>query len=170
MLDFKDDDVLAVLQLRHELFRFCFTFWHFKSLLVDLVRRLWSHTHDDDKADVSDVYNRGNDFYGWFMCNRILYSSGIYEKEDEDIEVAQTRKLHTICNFLQLKEGEQMLDLGCGWGALISFAAKHYGVNPTGITLSKEQKKFAEDRVKELGVQDKVDIQLLNAWDLEKKQ
>jgi cyclopropane fatty-acyl-phospholipid synthase-like methyltransferase len=105
-------------------------------LVKDLFSRLWVHTKDADKADVSDVYNRGNDFYGWFLCDRMLYSSGIFNSRDGDLQEAQTRKLDKVCKMLQMKEGEEHLDLGCGWGALICHASTYYGVKSTGITLS----------------------------------
>lgn len=75
---------------------------HINSFLYDLVSRLWKHDSDADKADISDVYNRGNDFYGWFLDERMLYSMGYFDdSEEKDLQkkcsIAQEKKLNMIC-------------------------------------------------------------------------
>ena len=167
-LDFKDDDVLKVLESRYELFRFSFTWGHFKSFLKDILGKVWKHTNKDNKRDVADVYNRGNDFYGWFLDNRMLYSSGIFDDRNGDLSVAQTRKLHKICRMLQMEKGQEHLDLGCGWGALINLASKQYGVKTTGITLSQEQATFCNEQAKKNKVEDKVEVKVIDVWHLPK--
>lgn len=71
------------------------------------------------------------------MGDTMLYSCGIFRHEDESLEIAQERKLHTICKAMQMKPGEMHLDLGCGWGTFMGFAMKNYGVNTVGVTLSQ---------------------------------
>lgn len=106
------------------------TLANIQSFVWDLVSRLWKHDSDADKADVSDVYNIGNDFYGWFMDEKMLYSMGYWEdSEEKDLSAkcsrAQDRKLNMICkDILNLQPGEEHLDFGCGWGALVTMASK----------------------------------------------
>lgn len=122
----------------------CLTQNHVQSFVTELMSRLWKHDSDADKADVSDVYNRGNDFYGWFLDEKMLYSMGHFDDSEEvNLEEkcckAQTKKLHMICkDMLDLKPGEEHLDFGCGWGALVNMATREYGAKSTGITLSQE--------------------------------
>ena len=165
-LDFKNDDVLKVLENRYELFNFSFTWGHFRSFLKDIIGKLWVHTSSADKRDVSGVYNRGNDFYGWFMDERMLYSSGIFEERHEALKAAQTRKLDKICNLMQLEPSKEHLDLGCGWGALITHSSKYFKAKTTGITLSSEQAKFCREQFKKNNVEKKAKVQVINAWDI----
>ena len=141
---------------------------HVQSFVMDLVSRLWKHDSDADKADISDVYNRGNDFYGWFLDERMLYSMGYWDDSEEtDLQAkcakAQEKKLHMICkDMLDLKPGEEHLDFGCGWGALVNMASREYKTKSTGITLSQEQ----ANHIASLGKNDNLEIKVMNAWDL----
>lgn len=80
--------------------------------------------------------------------------------------MAQERKLNKICQLVQLKEGMEHLDLGCGWGALINHSAKHFGTKPTGVTLSREQADFIKTKSLQMGVENAVKVNVMNAWDL----
>jgi len=82
----------------------------------------------------------------------MIYTSGIWQSKQESLEAAQDRKLETVCQQLQLKRGEEMLDLGCGWGTLIRYAAKNFGVTATGVTLAEEQRKWHDQKAAEEGV------------------
>ena len=169
-LDFKNDDVLKIFESRYELFRFCFTWWHIKSFLKDVLGRIWKHTPKENEKDVAGVYNRGNDFYGWFLDDRMLYSSGIFEDRNGELKNAQTKKLHKICTMLQMKKNKEHLDLGCGWGALINFASKEYGVKTTGITLSSEQAKFCKEQANKNKLESQVKVHVIDAWDIPHKK
>ncbi|MFD1215011.1 MULTISPECIES: cyclopropane fatty acyl phospholipid synthase [Microbulbifer] len=88
-------------------------------------------------------YDLGNDFYQSMLDSRMTYSCG-YWKDAKDLEQAQTAKLDLICRKLGLQPGMRLLDIGCGWGSLVSYAAEHYGVECTGVTVSREQKQFID--------------------------
>lgn len=107
-------------------------------------------------------YDIGNDVYAAMLDPTMSYSCG-YWKEAENLEQAQTAKLRLICDKLQLEPGERMLDIGCGWGGLARFAAESYGVEVTGITVSKEQQRLARVRCAGLPVR----IELLDYRDLQ---
>ena len=106
-------------------------------------------------------YDLGNDLYEGMLDPYMQYSCG-YWKEADDLETAQENKLKLICEKLQLKKGETLLDIGCGWGGLSEYAAKHYGVNVTGVTISKEQQAYGMNRCRDLPV----DLRLCDYRDL----
>ena len=114
----------------------------------------------DNKDFIQFHYDVSNDFYKLFLDERMVYSCGYFRSWDETLEQAQTNKLDMICRKLQLKPGERMLDIGCGWGALICHAAKHFGVQAHGITLSEEQLALTREKVARLGLEGKVTAEL----------
>ncbi|WP_243690050.1 cyclopropane fatty acyl phospholipid synthase, partial [Cronobacter sakazakii] len=96
-------------------------------------------------------YDLGNDLFSRMLDPYMQYSCG-YWKEADNLEDAQQAKLKLICEKLQLKPGMTLLDIGCGWGGLAAFAARHYGVSVTGVTISAEQQKMAQERCQGLDV------------------
>lgn len=172
----KEMAVYEVLLCRHELFKMSITHENVISILKDLLYRVWKHNADADKADVSDVYNRGNDWYGWFLCDKMLYSVGLWESSDPKqcspekgkneemnkiMSTAQTKKLDKICSELtMMKPNMEHLDLGCGWGALILHASGKYKVNSQGVTLSQEQ----ANHIASLDTEKRTKVHVINAW------
>ncbi|WP_051235472.1 cyclopropane fatty acyl phospholipid synthase [Marinimicrobium agarilyticum] len=100
-------------------------------------------------------YDIGNDLYRRMLDSRMIYSCG-YWANASNLEEAQYQKLDLICRKLKLEPGMTLLDIGCGWGGLAEFAARHYGAHVTGITISKEQQKLAQDHCKGLPVEIKL--------------
>jgi cyclopropane fatty-acyl-phospholipid synthase-like methyltransferase len=88
----------------------------------------------------------------------MTYTSGIFQDTEETLEAAQERKLETVCQYVQMQPGDRHLDIGCGWGPLVTHAAKHHGSVSTGITLAQEQADWANERAKNNGVSDRVKI------------
>lgn len=126
---------------------------------------------DSDSAGKKDFiqfhYDVSNEFYQLFLDPEMQYSCGYFKDWNNSLEQAQLDKLEMICRKLRLKEGERLLDIGCGWGGLVCYAAKNYGVTAHGITLSQRQLDFARDKVKRLGLQDKVTLELRDYATLE---
>jgi len=112
-------------------------------------------------------YDVSNDFYRLFLDEQMVYSCAYFRTAEDTLEQAQANKLEMICRKLQLKPGERMLDIGCGWGALVCHAAKHYGVRAHGITLSKEQLALTKQRIQDQGLQDLVTAELCDYADVE---
>lgn len=156
-LDFLSD-VYETLLRRNRLFRFCFTWGDVKFYFKEFLTQNVTHSKKSDEGDIAHVYNRGNDFYNWFLGDTMVYTSGIFQDVNETLEQGQERKLATVCQYLQLKPGEQHLDIGCGWGPLITYAAQHHGTYSTGITLAQEQAEWARARAANAGVSDRVQI------------
>lgn len=124
------------------------------------------HDKATDAASISYHYDLSNEFYQMWLDRDMAYSCGYFETGEESLDEAQQAKFRLLCRKLRLKPGEYLLDVGCGWGGLARFAAREYGVKVFGITLSKEQLKLARERVKAEGLQDKVDLQLMDYRDL----
>ena len=124
--------------------------------------RQFSHDHslDSDREAIAHHYDVSNAFYKLFLDERMVYSCAYFHAEDETLEQAQMNKLDHICRKLRLKPGERLLDIGCGWGALVIWAAKHYGVTAHGITLSSAQLNEATRRIAAEGLQDKITVEL----------
>lgn len=105
-------------------------------------------------------YDVSNEFYALFLDREMVYSCGYFRDWSNDIDQAQLDKLDLICRKLRLKPGDRFLDIGCGWGALLCHAATGYGVVAEGVTLSQRQYEFAVEKVRRLGLQDRVRISL----------
>ncbi len=110
------------------------------------------HTKKADAAAIRYHYDVSNDFYGLWLDRNMVYSCAYFKTGEESLEAAQEQKLDHICRKLRLKPGEKFLDIGCGWGALVRWAAKHYGVDATGITLSHNQHALAGQRIEAEGL------------------
>jgi cyclopropane-fatty-acyl-phospholipid synthase len=120
------------------------------------------HDPDRDAAAIKFHYDIGNDFYKLWLDERMVYSCAYFDDWTnvgaDTLDAAQEAKLDLICRKLRLQPGERLLDIGCGWGALIIHAAKNYGVTATGITLSEEQADLARERIEEAGVSNRCTV------------
>jgi cyclopropane-fatty-acyl-phospholipid synthase len=123
-------------------------------------RRLRRHVAARDAVAVSHHYDVGNDFYALVLGPTMVYSCAVWDDGDTDLDSAQTAKLDLVCRKLGLAPGMRLLDVGCGWGSLAIHAARRYGVDVVGISLSAEQVSLAQRRVAEAGLADRVTLRL----------
>jgi len=125
---------------------------HFKDTLRIAAARL-TNLQSKKRAWIvgKEHYDLGNDLFSLMLDSHMQYSCG-YWKQADSLEQAQHAKLTMICDKLQLQPGMTLLDIGCGWGGLAAFAARHYGVSVVGVTISAEQQKLAQDRCAGLDV------------------
>jgi cyclopropane fatty-acyl-phospholipid synthase-like methyltransferase len=151
-------DIYRLLADRHAVAKHPFTREHVKYFVTKFVPELVVHSRKIDEKLVRWHYDRGDDFFAAFLGPRMVYTSGFFTNEDQSVEQAQDQKLDLVCQKLMLQPGERLLDIGCGWGTLAMHAAKHYGVNSTGVTLSENQAAFANKRIQANGLTDKVKI------------
>jgi len=110
---------------------------------------------DDRNFDADAIhhhYDLSNEFYALFLDPLMVYTCGYYRTPDGDLAQAQRDKLDLVCRKLRLQPGERYLDIGCGWGSLAVWAAKHYGVEALGVTLSQEQAKYAQEWIAREGL------------------
>lgn len=119
-----------------------------------------SRIQADNKDYIQFHYDIGNDFYKLFLDRNMVYTCAYFTDWSNSLEQAQVDKLEMVCRKLQLQPGERLLDIGCGWGAMVIHAAQHYGVQAHGVTLSAAQVEFANQRIRELGLQDRVTVEL----------
>lgn len=124
------------------------------------------HDKETDAQSISYHYDLSNEFYQLWLDSNMVYSCAYFETGSESIEQAQEAKFRHLCRKLRLQPGEYLLDVGCGWGGLARFAAREFGARVFGITLSKEQLALARERVKADGLEDQVELQLLDYRDL----
>jgi len=135
-------------------------FWHY------LYQR---HTYKNDKRFISEPYDLGNDFYALWLDKDMQYTCGYFKTPHDPIDLAQQQKREQLCRKLRLKPGEQLLDIGCGWGGMLVYAAQHYGVGGVGVTLSKEQAEESNRRIKSAGLQDRIHVEHADYRDLPKQ-
>ncbi|MCD6043788.1 MAG: cyclopropane-fatty-acyl-phospholipid synthase [Burkholderiales bacterium] len=129
-------------------------------------RLLNLHTRARDASAIQYHYDVSNEFYALFLDREMVYSCAYYKTGDEDIHAAQAQKLDHICRKLRLEPGDRFLDIGCGWGALVRWAAKHYGVDATGITLSRNQHQLANERIAAEGLSERCRVLLQDYRDV----
>lgn len=127
-----------------------------------------SKTKRNQKKEVSSHYDIGNEFYQLWLDETMSYSCGYFAEEDDTLYRAQCNKVNRILRKLELKEGMSLCDIGCGWGFLLIQAAKQYKIHGVGITLSEEQKKKFEQRVKEEHLEEYLKVELLDYRELAK--
>jgi cyclopropane fatty-acyl-phospholipid synthase-like methyltransferase len=134
-------DALEAMEFRHDWACFRFTLSLFRFFLLGMLPEVLVHSRSQDEEQVRDHYDRGDDFYGWFLGERMVYTSGVISDitREESLEELQDNKLRVVCEKLAIQEGDRMLDLGCGWGTLAAYASSQYGANVTGITLGRNQ-------------------------------
>ena len=114
----------------------------------------------DDKAMIAFHYDASNAMYALFLDPEMVYSCAYFRTAETTLEDAQIAKLDRICRKLQLKPGDDFLDIGCGWGGLVCHAAKNFGVKAHGVTLSQQQYDFVQAKIDRMGLRDKVHVEL----------
>lgn len=123
-------------------------------------RSMALHTLERDAQQVQFHYDLSDDFYALWLDPLRVYSCAYYRTPELSLAQAQEAKLDHICRKLALQPGERLLDIGCGWGGLIIWAAQHYGVRAKGITLSRNQYNYARQRIQALGLEAQVQVEL----------
>lgn len=124
------------------------------------------HDKARDQSAIQYHYDVGNDFYSLWLDERMVYSCAYWTSPPESLEAAQVAKLDLVCRKLRLRPTDRLLDVGCGWGALVIHAVQHYGVTAVGITLSEAQASLARERVAAAGVSQRCTIELRDYRDL----
>ena len=123
-------------------------------------------TKRNDASAIAFHYDVSNDFYTLFLDRRMVYTCAYYRRPDGDLDQAQEDKLDLVCRKLRLAPGERLLDIGCGWGSLVVWAAENYGVRAHGVTLSRAQAEYGQAWIRRLGLEDRARVEHLDYRDL----
>jgi len=124
------------------------------------------HSKEKDSEAIRYHYDVSNDFYKLFLDENMVYSCAYFENGDEDLATAQRKKIDHILTKIQVRPGDTLLDIGCGWGALVLRAAQKFGAKCVGITLSENQYALAKERVEKAGLSDRIEIRLQDYRDI----
>ncbi len=128
--------------------------------------RLWRHQQRGNRENIGHHYDVSDAFYRLWLDANLVYSCAYFRTDDDTLDAAQAQKLDYICRKLRLAPGERFLDIGCGWGALVFHAAQRYGVDATGITLSRNQFDHANRQIAARGLAGRVRVELRDYVDL----
>ncbi|MFM7423631.1 MAG: class I SAM-dependent methyltransferase [Elainella sp.] len=123
----------------------------------------------NSRKNVQHHYDLGNDFYQQFLDSTLTYSCGYRLQTSDSLEQMQLQKYELICRKLALQPGDTLIDIGCGWGGMLIYAAERYGISGTGITLSQPQAELAQERINQRGLSDRITIQLADYREVEGK-
>ncbi|RYH52686.1 MAG: class I SAM-dependent methyltransferase, partial [Alcaligenaceae bacterium] len=131
--------------------------------LTELIRRMlstWRHSEERDARQIEFHYDLSDDFYALWLDPRRIYSCAYYETPGMSLAQAQEAKCELICRKLALHAGDRLLDVGAGWGGLLLWAAQHYGVRATGVTLSRNQHAYVNRLIEARGLKGQVNMEL----------
>jgi cyclopropane fatty-acyl-phospholipid synthase-like methyltransferase len=147
-------DCLDVLEYRHDWCTWAFTWPLIKFIILGFFKDIVVHSREQDEEQIRPTYDKGNDHYSYFLGPRMVYTSGLISDTDreETLEEMQDNKMAVVCEKIELKKGETMLDIGCGWGTLARFASVNYGANVTGVTIARNQTLWGNDGLRRCGV------------------
>jgi len=151
-------DIYAFLRERNDFVKYSLTAEHLRWAVTNFIPEVAIH------------YDRGNDCFGWFLGERMVYTSGFFETRGQSLEQAQDNKMNLVCRKLQLQPGERLLDIGCGWGTLTRHAAVNFGADATGVTIAERQTEFGNERIKNAGVSERARILCCDYRDIPKQR
>lgn len=163
-------DIDAFLDARDRVVTYTLTMEHVKQLVTRMIPEWTIHSMAQDKRIVREHYDRGDDFFEAFLGDRMVYTAGFFNDESETLEQSQDNKIDLVCRKLMLRPGDELLDIGCGWGTLAMRAAKVHGARSTGITIAQKQTAFGNARIAKAGVADRARIECLDYRALPDKQ
>ena len=128
-----------------------------------------SNTKSKSLHYISKHYDLGNNFFSKWLDKTLTYSSAVYENENDSLEIAQKNKYQKLIDLLNVKDGNKVLEIGCGWGGFSEYLAKNYNVSIDCITISKKQFEFTKKRISDAGLNNKVNVLFLDYRDLQDK-
>jgi cyclopropane fatty-acyl-phospholipid synthase-like methyltransferase len=165
-------DIYAFLDERDRYVSYALTAEHVKFLFTNFLPEIAIHSKDQDKRIVRGHYDRGNDFFGFFLGERMVYTAGYYKsgQTGSTLEEAQDEKINRVGKKLMLAPGQTLLDVGCGWGTLVRNTARDFGSDSTGVTIAERQTELANERIAKAGLQDKARVLCLDYRDIPKKK
>ncbi len=165
-------DIYEFLDERDRYVSYQLTAEHVRFFFKNFIPEVAIHSKAQDERIVRGHYDRGNDFFGAFLGDRMVYTAAYFANgpTKSTLEQAQDAKMERVCRKVLLEKGQKMLDVGCGWGTLARHAATRFGADATGITISKNQTEFGNARLEKAGVSDHARILCLDYRDIPQKK
>ena len=157
---------MELLKYKDDIFSFNFAAPHYYFFISRMIPEVINHSQKQDKRIIKSHYDNKNDLFRWFLGPKMIYTSCYFKNLDESLEDAQENKMNLIAEKMQLKEGDELLDIGCGWGTLVAHMAKYYGVNATGVTIAQAGAEWAAKQIKDYGVEDRAKIWTMDYRDI----
>ncbi len=170
--EFETNDLTSLIELSAKNINITYRFsgfFEFSLLQSFLKRNMLSNTKDRSKKNISLHYDLGNEFFSIWLDKTLTYSCGIFNSSNETLEKAQINKYNKLINMVQPKNGDKILEIGCGWGGFAEHLAKNYNIKLDCITISKKQFLFTKERIRKAGLSKKVNVQMLDYRDVKKK-
>ena len=138
--------------------------------IINFIKNIFiKNTKIRSKENISKHYDLGNEFFSLWLDKTLTYSSAIFEKKTQDLSEAQKNKYQKLINLINPKNGDKVLEIGCGWGGFAEYLGKKYDVKLDCITISKKQYEYAKERIYKCGLNEKVNIQIKDYRDLKDK-
>ncbi|KAJ1663530.1 hypothetical protein IW140_004959 [Coemansia sp. RSA 1813] len=164
-------DALKMFERRYDWAIFPLTVRVAKFFVLQWIPELLWHSKKQDETQVRDHYDRGDDFYAAFLGERMVYTSALVGdlSRRETLEEMQDNKMRDVCERVGMRSGDRHLDIGCGWGTLVAYAAKNYGTDSVGVTLGRNQTAFGNARASEWGVGDSARLLCMDYRDIPRR-
>jgi len=170
--EFETDDLSALIELSARNINVTYKFsgfFNFFSLTSFLKKKIFLNTRNRSKKNISRHYDLGNEFFSTFLDKTLTYSCGIFNSPHETLENAQINKYNKLINLVKPKNGDKILEIGCGWGGFAEHVAKKYNVKVDCITISKKQFLFTKEKIRKSKLTDKVQVMMMDYRDVSKK-
>ncbi len=170
--EFETEDLTSLIELSAKNINITYKFsgfFQFSLIQNFLKKNIFSNTKDRSKKNISLHYDLGNEFFSTFLDKTLTYSCGIFNSSSETLEKAQINKYNKLINMVKPKNGDKILEIGCGWGGFAEHIAKNYDIKLDCITISKKQFLFTKQRIRKVGLNHKVNVQMLDYRDVKKK-
>ena len=170
--DFYTTDLTNLIELTARNIRTIYSFSGSLKLqkIKNFVKKIFvSNTKSKSIEYISKHYDLGNNFFSLWLDKTLTYSSAVYQNYNDDLETAQKNKFKKLINLLNIKNGNKILEIGCGWGGFAEYAAKEYDVSIDCITISKNQFQFTKKRIFDAGLNNKVNVKFLDYRDLNER-
>jgi len=144
-------------------------FFQFSFIKNFIKNKIISNTKKRSEKNIASHYDLGNEFFSAWLDKTLTYSCGIFNSSDETLEKAQINKYNKLIELIKPKRGDKILEIGCGWGGFAEHLSKNYDIKLDCITISKKQLLYTKERVRKLGLDNKVNVQMLDYREVKKK-
>ena len=170
--EFETDDLTSLIELSAKNINITYKFsgfFQFSLIQSFLKRNIFTNTKERSKKNISLHYDLGNEFFSKWLDKTLTYSCGIFNSSSETLEKAQINKYNKLINMVKPRNGDRILEIGCGWGGFAEYIAKNYNIKLDCITISKKQFLYTKERIRRARLNHKVNVQMMDYRDVRNK-